>query len=275
MGTTLPLVGAPGAPVPPEALAITPAEVESLLERIGYRGERKPVPETLRELHEAFLLSVPFENLDIVAGRPIRFDVHAFHEKIVGRGRGGFCYEMNGLFAGLLASLGFDVKLLSGRIIAEDGVLGQEFDHLVMLIEMPQRWLADVGFGSSFRWPLRLDDAGEQADFRCWYRLTREGEAITVYQKRLLEGAWYPEYQFTLKPRRLAEFADACLWHQRSADSSLNKLRLCTQATRTGRVTIMGNRLIVLHKGKKTVRDFKEAEFDGLLKRYFGMVVSA
>src|SRR4051794_25362765 len=95
------------------------ADAAAYLDRIRHTGSRAPTIEALRALHRAHLHAVPFENLDIHLGRPIRLDPGAFFRKIVGERRGGFCYELNGLFAELLAALGFEVSLLSAR--AADG----------------------------------------------------------------------------------------------------------------------------------------------------------
>lgn len=89
--------------------------VKAYLDRIAYRGSTAPTTETLRTIHRAHLLAVPFENLDIARGRKIVIDEDAFVRKIVERRRGGFCYELNGAFAALLRSLGFEVTLLSAR----------------------------------------------------------------------------------------------------------------------------------------------------------------
>lgn len=89
--------------------------VSAYPQRLNYAGPLEPTAGTLRSLHRAHLLAVPFENLDIHLGRPIVLDEAAFFHKIVERQRGGFCYELNGLFAALLRQLGFDVTLLSAR----------------------------------------------------------------------------------------------------------------------------------------------------------------
>src|SRR5262249_47922468 len=88
---------------PRRASARTGAEIPAPLARIGYDGPRAPDVATLRALHEAHLHAVPFENLDIHIGRPIALDQAALFRKIVGERRGGFCYELNGLFAALLS----------------------------------------------------------------------------------------------------------------------------------------------------------------------------
>lgn len=112
--------------------------VPAYLARIGYTGPPSPDAETLRRLHRAHLLSVPFENLDIGLKRRIVCDAEASIRKIVEQGRGGFCYELNGAFAELLAQLGFRVTLLSARVVKRDGGYGPEFDHLTLRLELEE-----------------------------------------------------------------------------------------------------------------------------------------
>src|SRR5262245_26488069 len=134
-------------------------DVAAYLDRIGYRGAVDPTAETMRAIHRAHMLAVPFENLDIALGRPIELSLPAFYDKIVVRRRGGFCYELNGLFGWLLGELGFSVVTLSARVFnAEE--LGPDYDHMLLLVRLEERWIADVGFGDSFLDPLRLDDDG-------------------------------------------------------------------------------------------------------------------
>ncbi|TFB10035.1 arylamine N-acetyltransferase, partial [Candidatus Marinimicrobia bacterium MT.SAG.4] len=96
-------------------------DIEAYLERIGYRGSRTPSVQTLRDMQLVHLLTVPFENLSIHAGEPIVLEDDALFEKIVARRRGGFCYELNGLFAALLRALGFNVSMLSARVANGNG----------------------------------------------------------------------------------------------------------------------------------------------------------
>src|SRR5689334_17036776 len=107
-------------------------DIPTYLQRIAYRGSLQPTAATLRALHQAHMLAVPFENLDIHLGRPLLLDRPALFEKIVARRRGGFCYELNGLFAALLQALGFDVTMLSARVARTQGGFGPEFDHLTL-----------------------------------------------------------------------------------------------------------------------------------------------
>src|SRR5512146_954327 len=110
------------------------AHVSAYLNRIHYSGPLEPTAETLRQLHRAHLYSVPFENLDIHLGRPIRLEEEALFVKIVTARRGGFCYELNGLFSRLLTGLGYQVTLLNARGVHEDGSYSIDFDHLALQV---------------------------------------------------------------------------------------------------------------------------------------------
>lgn len=243
--------------------------VEAYLQRICYHRDRTPNAETLRNLHHAHILAVPFENLDIHWGRPIVLDEKSLYEKIVLRRRGGFCYEANGLFAALLRELGFNVSLLSARVM-DGGKPGPEFDHLTLLVQLEERWLADVGFGDSFREPLRLDDPNEQLQNHGAYRLTRDGEQWTLLA-RSSDNEWEPQYMFTLRPYQLADFAGMCHYHQTSPESHFTQKRVCSLATPAGRVTLSDMRLIItLGSSRQEKILASQEEYTTALREYFG-----
>jgi N-hydroxyarylamine O-acetyltransferase len=136
--------------------------------------------------------------------------------------RGGFCYELNGLFAWLLKQIGFGVSYLEARDIHDDGSLGPEFDHLALLVTIAggsTRWLADVGWGETFTVPLDVDARGEQAQGQFAYKLEPVGDRLQLWQ-RDPDGSWERQYSFTLEPHRFpAEYQATCLYHQTSPDS--------------------------------------------------------
>lgn len=244
--------------------------LDAYLQRLNYDGPRTRTIATLRALHQAHLLSVPFENLDIQLGRPIVLEEAALYDKIVRHRRGGFCYEINGLFAALLRELGFEVKLLSAGVM-EDGKFGPEFDHLTLLVQLEERWLADVGFGDSFREPLRLEESSEQIQYDVAYRLNKSGEHWTL-RRRLPNHDWEPQYRFTLQPHRLAEFAGMCHYHQTSPASRFTQQRICSRATLEGRVTLSDMRLIVTAHGERQETIVKnQEEYTRALEKYFGI----
>lgn len=247
-------------------------EVSSYLNRIGYDGPLHQTAETLRAIHRAHLLSVPFENLDIHLSNKIVLSVPSFYDKIVRRGRGGFCYELNGLFGWLLEQLGFNVTLHSARVF-EGEEPGSDFDHLVLQVHLEQRWLADVGFGDSFLDPIRLHEFAELEQQDSWYRLSRKEDDWTVL-RRQPGSNWEPRYVFTLLSRRLTEFSEMCEYHQTSPDSSFTQKRICSLATETGRISLSNMRLIVTERGKREEMELGNIEEYGqALRRYFGVQV--
>jgi N-hydroxyarylamine O-acetyltransferase len=243
--------------------------IPQYLERIGYSGSLDPSSDTLRALHEHHMLAVPFENLDIHLGRPITCEVGRFFEKIVTRRRGGFCYELNGLFAELLRGIGFEVELLSGRVRTETSGFGPEFDHMALLVHSDrERWLADVGFGDSFVRPLRMDTGQLQLDPAGEFRIAKEGEGCTLFRDDT------PEYRFTLTPRSLEEFGPMCHYQQTSPDSVFTKKRVCSRATTEGRITVTASKLIVTSNGERTERDLPDdAAWRDALREHFEIVL--
>jgi N-hydroxyarylamine O-acetyltransferase len=240
--------------------------------RIGYQGSLEPNTQTLQQLHEAHLLTVPFENLDIALGRPIRLDEPRVLHKIVEQRRGGFCYELNSAFAALLRSLGFAVDLLSARVAHTAGGFGPEFDHLVLLVHLDEPWLADVGFGDSFRVPLllRADKPQQQAVGAYW--LAQAGEQWTLLH--FADDAWRPQYQFTLQPRALADFLPMCDFQQTSPESHFTRQRICTRATPDGRITLADARLIITTHGSRTEQVLSDAAaYHEALRTHFGITL--
>jgi N-hydroxyarylamine O-acetyltransferase len=246
-------------------------DVDSYLARIGYCGSRAPVAETLRALHRAHLEAVPFENLDIHLGRPIVLDETSLYDKIVRQWRGGFCYELNGLFAALLRCLGFAVTLLSARVVDESGEVGPEFDHLTLKVEMGGPWLADVGFGDGFSEPLRLEESGVQVHDGTDYRVSAQG-ADWLISRCEPGGDWQDRYHFSLTPRRLGDFAAKCRYHQTSRASHFTRGRICSRRTSEGLVTLTDDRLIVTGAGgRRETRVDGEQAFRMALVKQFGI----
>jgi len=246
--------------------------VAAYLERINYHGATAPSAATLRDLHRAHLLAVPFENLDIHLGREIVLDDERLYAKVVERRRGGFCYELNGAFAALLSELGFNVKKLAAGVGRADGSFGPLFDHMALLVELDEPWLADVGFGEGFREPLRLDEAGEQAQAFGSYRIRRDGEQCIL--ERRGGDRWLPEYRFPLQAYEYGDYQEMCGYHQTSPLSSFTQKRTCSLATVDGRVTLTNNRLITTRGGQRTERELAdELEIAAILREQFGVVL--
>lgn len=247
-------------------------DIAAYLERIRYTGPLAVSAETLRALHLAHLYTVPFENLDIHLGRPLSLKGMALFDKVVMRRRGGFCFELNGLFASLLGALGFRVTMLSAEVARADSGFSEPFDHLALRVDVEEPWLADIGFGDGFREPLRLDDQANQVQGSSTYLIMQDGD-FRVLLRRDAQADWTPQYRFTLTPRRLADFGERCLYHQTSLESHFTQGRICTLATPTGRITISGQRLIEKTAGVRTETELSgEAEYAATLRARFGVI---
>ena len=249
--------------------------IDAYLERINYNGSRDVNAETLRALQVAHLLSVPFENLSIHAGEPIVLNENALYTKIVDQRRGGFCYECNGVFAGLLRALGFDVAMLAAGVARPDGSFGPIFDHMTLMVTLDERWLVDVGFGESFLEPLLLDSRADQRQGTRTFRLVDADDHVVLMRRNDGED-WQSQYRFTLQPYTFPDYEEMCRYHQTSPDSHFTKGLICSRATADGRITLSDMRFITT-SGPQRLRDERtlstREDYDRVLREEFGVVM--
>jgi N-hydroxyarylamine O-acetyltransferase len=244
--------------------------VDSYLRRIEYDGPRDPSAATLRGLHRRHLFTVPFENLDIHLGVPIVLEMDHLFDKIVTRKRGGFCYELNGLFCELLRTLGFRVEMLSGRVRHEHGGFSPEFDHMLLKVELDEPWLVDVGFGDSFVDPIVFHEGG--ADQVNGHRYVVRPNSGDWYLMREDSSGQVPLYAFRDVPHSLCEYDPMCTYHQTSPESHFTKNWICSRATPDGRVTLTNMRLIVTQGAHREERQLgSEAELRRCLDELLGV----
>ncbi len=175
-------------------------DLDAYLARIGYQGDLDPTPATLARLHRAHALTIPFENLDILLGLPIRLDLASLQAKLVDGRRGGYCFEQNTLFAAVLEHLGFEVTRLAARVRMGVRTTGAR-THMVLRVEIDgERWLADVGFGGDGLLDPLPFDGGDPVRQGSWsYRLQREDRLFVV--RSLATGGWVDLYAFDLQPQ--------------------------------------------------------------------------
>lgn len=246
---------------------------EQYLKRINYAGPTDPNLQVLKELQARHLLNVPFENLDIHLGKPISLRMRDIFEKVILQRRGGFCYELNGLFFELLHSLGFNAKRISARVYNQ-GEYGQEFDHLAILVKIGENhYLSDVGFGDFALQPLELSFGVTQTDPGGDFLIDRYDQdyfrVLRFESEKLI-----PQYIFKDQERTLKEFELMCHYHQSSPESHFTRKRLITILTDTGRVTISGNVLKTTIRNQVAELPLKDEEaFRQSLLNYFGVSI--
>lgn len=246
--------------------------IDLYLQRIDYHGSRQPTLDVLRQLHHAHMLTVPFENLDIHLGRRIELSLPDIYQKIVKNNRGGFCYELNGLFAWLLQQLGFEVSLLSAGVYYDD-IKGPEFAHMLLYVRLQEPVIVDVGFGDSFIEPLSLKQIN-QARQREDYRLIQQDQEIVL--QRFDQGQWISRYGFTLQPRDFSDFNELCDYQQTSPESRFTNKVICSRATSKGRITLSNDRLIITADGEREEHAIPdEAMYRRLLREQFSVNLPA
>jgi N-hydroxyarylamine O-acetyltransferase len=246
-------------------------DVERYLDRIGYRGSLEPTRETLFALQRAHLLAVPFEALDCYAGVPIRLDPAALFDKVVARGRGGFCYELNGLFAELLVALGFRVRRLAARPFTSEGAdgLAPPFAHLALLVEVDRRWLTDVGFGFFSREPLDVDARGVQGVDGRGYRVRKEGGGLAV-EDTGMTSRW--GYAFGLESHELADYAEQCRVYSTDPQSGFVTRAVVSQAFPDGWITVTRQAVIGGRAGERLDRPISgDADWRATLRSVLGV----
>jgi N-hydroxyarylamine O-acetyltransferase len=245
-------------------------DLDAYLARIGRRGRQRPDLETLRALHFAHVSHIPFENLDILLGRPIRIDLESLQEKLVERRRGGYCFEQNTLFASALRAIGFEVTLLAARVrFGTNRVLPRT--HMVLKIESEGAdWLADVGFGAAgLLAPVRFGETREARQFAWTYRLVRSAGQWVLQSLR--EGAWSDLYAFTLEPQLAVDFEVANHYVSTHAQSRFVRALTVQRAAPEERYTLVDRELAIERANGTERRAVAEDDLLGLLSQTFGL----
>jgi N-hydroxyarylamine O-acetyltransferase len=249
-------------------VGIDTQRLDAYLERIGASRPARADAEALHDLQRRHLLTVPFENLSIHLGVPIVLAEEPLFDKIVDQRRGGFCYELNGLFGMALGALGFQTTYLGARVFQPER-LGPPFDHLALRVDCPEPWLVDVGFGRYAQYPLRLDRRDDQSDPDGTFRLvdTDEGDVDVLRDGK-------PQYRLDLRPRALIDCEATCWWHQTSPTSHFTQATVCSLLTEDGRVTLSDGVLIRTIDGERyQQRLVEDAAVLEAYRRYFGVVL--
>jgi len=240
------------------------------LKRIRYSEHTFNDHETLCRLQKSHLLRVPFENLDIINRIPIELDIEKIYNKIVTNHRGGFCYELNGLFYQLLTELGFDVRMISARVFDKIRGYGPEFDHLAVLTTIDgTNFLTDVGFGEFTFYPVPLNIGVPHSDPRGDFIIDRWDSTYMRICKNV-GGELVPQYIFCERARKLEDFAEMCHYHQTSPASHFTGSRLVTVPTNGGRITLSGDTLKIKTDNSLLVVDIaSETQFQEIWSQYF------
>lgn len=212
------------------------------------------------------LFSVPFENLDVQAGKVVSLIPEEISDKILHQGRGGYCYEVNGLFAMALEALCISYRFVAARPMLYP--VRRPKTHMALVAEVDGRqWLCDLGFGSS---GIRAPIADIKQDFDT-FKLTRDAHGEYLLQAKV-EGEWCNQYGFDLSPQEWIDFAPANYLNSTHPDAIFVQKLLIVQHCPEGRIILLGDMLKTVTEEGVEKQQLAEDEIDAVLQSRFGLV---
>jgi N-hydroxyarylamine O-acetyltransferase len=258
-------------PDSPDEWRVGELDLDAYLRRTGYDGDLAPTGQTLAGLHRAHVGTIPFENADIMLGRGVAVDLPSIQDKLVRRGRGGYCFEHGQLLGAVLERLGYQVNRLLARV-------GGEHDartHLVLRVEAGgQSWLADTGFGTGLIEPLPFD--GEPHEQYGWtYRLINDGEHAWWLAEQQ-DGEWVNRYWFDDQPQYPADVTVANHFTATYPESAFVRQLVIIRKDTGGLRMLTGRRLSITRPGHEgSDRQLGGAEFASTLTGLFELRLDA
>lgn len=234
---------------------LSSVQVQQYLKRIGLESSMiEPTFETLHTLHKQHLRSIPYENFDIIEQKPLNLSIDALFEKIVRNKRGGFCYELNILFASLLQSLGFGVEFLSANLW-KDEQWGPQYDHCILNVTCPEnqqkKWIADVGNARWFQEPMLLSDDSELEEYGYTYHFTKRNDVYFFTKKECNNEESVMQYRFTNISHKSSEFVEICRWKETASESWFTQNIIYSIATPAGRKILSDTQFTYITNGER------------------------
>ncbi|MFS0574659.1 arylamine N-acetyltransferase [Sporosarcina sp. 179-K 3D1 HS] len=246
-------------------------ETTDYLKRFKAAHLMKPSLENLTELQFLHMRHIPFENLDVIRKVPIYLNVKTIYEKLVTARRGGYCYELNGLFHWLLNELGYEAHLIAATVCRPNGQWAKADTHAALIVQMGQPYLVDVGFGDSTVQPIPLDGTERTNPSGTFWVESQEDGFFDLMRRR--NGAKRTLYRFSLDSKELIDFHEGCVFNQVSKESTFTHEDLATIATESGRITLSDHELKVKEDGQETNRSLTPEEKIEVLREVFGIVL--
>ncbi|NXU11556.1 ARYL protein, partial [Pardalotus punctatus] len=233
--------------------------IQEYFRRISYNKPHKEADlQTLTEIFQHHIQTIPFENLSMHCGEAIELDLQSAYNKMVRKKRGGWCLEINHLLFWALQELGYDVCILGAHSYdpAEKGYTA-EINHILLKVVIKgDSYIVDAGFGGAYQaWqPLMLISGKDQPQGPGIFRFTDDNG--TWYFEKVKRKHYIPEktdtdipdtpgnirkiYRFTLEPRHIDDFQELNAYLQVSPDTILRKKSICSLQTTSGVLALVG-----------------------------------
>jgi N-hydroxyarylamine O-acetyltransferase len=247
-------------------------KIQAYLKRIGFTGKPELNYDTLHTLQRLHLQSIPYENLDIMREIPLSLEPDGIFEKIVIRNRGGYCFELNGLFTWLLRTLGFPVTEYMSRFLRDEKEIPMRRHRVLRVTCGGKDYLADVGVGSMVpRKPLEMICGVVSEQGRERYKLEKEhffGYVLYEWRKE----AWSRVYSFTEEEQLFKDYVMPSYYCEKHPDSYFRTMDMVHLFTENGRKSVAGREVrIFTPQGVEVTKPATEAEYEGLLEKHFGI----
>jgi len=220
---------------------------------------------TLTQLVQKQLRSIPFENTEVQAGRIPSMVAEDIVEKIITHRRGGYCYEINGIFAMALSAIGFEWYFAGARPMFYP--MRRPKTHMVVIVRTEGRdYLCDTGFGGyGLRAPMEIVESEAVQDGDRFRMELIDGEYVL---SSLVQGEWQRQYGFALQSQEWIEFSLANYFNATHPDTIFTQKKLAIMQTSNGRKILVDNELKLIEEGNL---EKLEVEYESALKEYFGL----
>jgi N-hydroxyarylamine O-acetyltransferase len=249
--------------------------LDRYLERLHYSVAIQPTEEGLEALHRAQAYTIPFENFDILLGRGISLEPPMIYDKLVHRRRGGYCFELNGLFLMALQSIGFDARALLARVHLTGTMTGR--GHQLILVTLQGReWIADVGFGGSgIRAPIPFELNRVSSHDGQTFRLVA-AEPFGIMLQTLTDTHWQDLYSFDLGQVFPVDIAYGNHFTSTHPSSFFTLARVAALPRPDGRVALFNCTLRTVTPNGEQVQELEEGQaYLDALKTQFGIELDA
>ncbi|HMS16420.1 MAG TPA: arylamine N-acetyltransferase [Planctomycetota bacterium] len=225
----------------------------------------------LERIHRAHIRTIPFENLDVVARRPISLKKQDLIQKLLRSPRGGGCFELHGLLAAYLSALGFPSHLVAGRYVNQRGEPSEPDDHAAVWVVAEIPYLLDVSFGSETQGPLPINHTQGGATDGLFITTGPSGD-LSV--RRRVGDQENDVFLVDPTPRTLSSFEAALRRHEQPGRPFARE-RVVRLATERGQLLLSGSRLREEEAGACREAQVEESQVMGLLRNRFGIIVEA
>jgi N-hydroxyarylamine O-acetyltransferase len=253
---------------------MTAADLDAYFARIGLAGPRAPTREILAEIMRAHVAAIPFENLDVLLGRPIRTDPGAVMQKLVHDQRGGYCFEQNHLLLHVLRAFGFTAEPMIARVRWQvPAGVATGLTHMLVRVSIDgQPWLADVGMGSlSLTAPLAMADGLEQDTPHDRRRVVHRDGYFA--QQVLFDGTWQDVSHFRPEAAAPVDLEMGNWYSHTHPQAHFRNNLMVARATADGRLTLFNREFTErLRNGAATKRTLESPdELLIVLSMHFGL----